>query len=274
MKPINCYIFILVMFCSTSLYAQLPAASEWSGALAKSGEVYKATLTFWNKAGSITGVIDYLEQQNYNNPLTATRKGDSLVIVRYSKKDPSKIALSMRGVITGNLYSGTYTSGASQQVGAFAFSQNEGGLVRQQPVPGMSFASLENNGDMIKLDNHKGKYLLVDFWATYCATCIPKRKELDSVYAKFKNDLAIISVSLDKDAGSVETFRKEKFSMPWQHACVAGNFEAEICKLFGVDKIGTPAIFLVSPDGVLLAKTSELLGVGIDNVMTMYTGRK
>lgn len=268
----KCFIFLLFITGKFNA-ACAQSASEWTGAYILDGEVYKTNLSIWNTNNVIAGLLDVVDSKSYNNKITGYYKGDSLVIERYSRKNPSVVSSVLRGVVQGSRYSGIYELLSDKLTGAFVFARNENALVKQQPVPAMQFASLDNN--TLSLNDHKGKYLLVDFWATYCKTCIPKRMELDSIFNKYKDKLEIISISLDKDPASVKEFRQKQYAMPWKNACVFNNFEAEICRLFGVDKVGTPSLFLIAPDGKLLAKTSQLLQNGIDNTVKEYmTGAK
>jgi peroxiredoxin len=262
------YSFIFLFSAILCNIAGAQSASEWTGAYVLDGEVYKTNLSIWNSNNAVAGLLDLIESKSYNNKITGYYKGDSLVIERYSRKTPTVVSSVLKGIVQGDRYSGSYTLTSDQMTGAFVFVRNNNALVKQQPVPDIKFASLDNQ--TLSLGDHKGKYLLVDFWGTYCKTCIPKRMELDSVFTKYGDRLEIISISLDKDPGSVKEFRQNQFAMPWKNASVSNNFEAAICKLFGVDKVGLPSIFLISPEGKLLAKTNQLLQNGIDNTVKEY----
>jgi peroxiredoxin len=262
------YIATLLLSANFCNIALAQSASEWTGAYVLDGEVYKSNLSIWNSNNAVAGLLDVIDSKSYNNKITGYFKGDSLVIERYSRKNPTAVSSVLRGIVQDNRYSGTYELIAGQMTGAFVFARNNNALVKEQPVPDIKFASVDNQ--TLSLNDHEGKYLLVDFWATYCKTCIPKRMELDSVFTKYKDRLEIISISLDKDPASAKTFRQNQYTMPWKNACVFNNFDAEICKLFGVDKVGLPSVFLISPEGKLLAKTNQLLQNGIDNTVKEY----
>lgn len=63
-----------------------------------------------------------------------------------------------------------------------------------------SFSLPDVNGKIHRLEDFKGKYLLIDFWASWCAPCRAKNKELNKHYRELKDmGLNVVSVSLDND---------------------------------------------------------------------------
>ena len=75
--------------------------------------------------------------------------------------------------------------------------QKENSLVGK-PAP--DFALPDINGHMISLSSYKGKYLLVDFWASWCGPCRAENPNVVKVYNEFKGkNFAILGVSLDKE---------------------------------------------------------------------------
>lgn len=75
-----------------------------------------------------------------------------------------------------------------------------------KPVPDYTFHNvLNNNGDNISLQELKGKTVILEFWATWCGSCIPAMKKLDSLQTQFENELEVIAISTEN------TERLEKF---------------------------------------------------------------
>ncbi|MCK8479791.1 TlpA family protein disulfide reductase [Psychroserpens algicola] len=82
--------------------------------------------------------------------------------------------------------------------------------------PKYSLKTLE--GKMIDNNSFKGKYILIDFWATWCIPCVKKRPVLEEINKKFGDKIEIISISLDSEISTVQNFRKEKYRMDWNHS--------------------------------------------------------
>jgi len=83
-------------------------------------------------------------------------------------------------------------------------------LLRNQPASddGDDFEFLGINGDTKHLSDYRGKYVLMDLWATWCQPCIFQMFELDTAYDAFSGDLIILSINTydGEDLQDVQTF--------------------------------------------------------------------
>lgn len=106
----------------------------------------------------------------------------------------------------------------------------------------------------IKLSSFRGKYLILDFWASWCAPCREETVYIKELYNKYHNvGLEVFSVSLDdkKDAW-LKAIKDD--GMDWKHGCqlLKGGKNTPVAKLYGID--GIPAIWVIDPEGRILAE--------------------
>lgn len=111
----------------------------------------------------------------------------------------------------------------------------------------------------ISLDKYKGKYLLIDFWATWCKPCIEELANLKKIYDTVdKSKFEILGIVGDSQAEALED-RIIKSSINW--AQIQSDNKNKISKTYGI--IGYPTTFLINPDGVIVAK--NLRGKDLEN---------
>ena len=107
------------------------------------------------------------------------------------------------------------------------------------------------DGRKIALARPEGRYLLVDFWATWCGPCIEEIPHLQEVWRRTKDrgDFLLISISLDRTEQVIRGFL-EQTHMPWLHVFGQAGGANAAADAFGVHAI--PATFLIGPDGKVL----------------------
>lgn len=119
------------------------------------------------------------------------------------------------------------------------------------PAPPLAAKTLE--GKPMKLEDYRGKYVLLDYWATWCTPCIAEMPDLKEVYETFGKDgrLVMIGLSLDEEAHAPKKFIAER-GIPWVQVSLGAGSESSAAKNYGVQTI--PATFLIGPDGKIIAK--------------------
>jgi thiol-disulfide isomerase/thioredoxin len=107
------------------------------------------------------------------------------------------------------------------------------------------------DGKPLTLADFSGRYVLLDFWATWCGPCIGEIPELQAVYAAFGKDkrFAILSLSVDEKIEEPREFQQKR-KLPWTQAFLGGGIHGPIPGKFGV--IAIPAFVLIGPDGKIV----------------------
>jgi peroxiredoxin len=141
----------------------------------------------------------------------------------------------------------------------------EGDLKRIDKVgrPAPSFAAEDIKGRPIRLDAYRGKYVLVDFWATWCAPCVGELPRLQEAHRTYHEaGLEIIGVSLDESKTAVSDFAKVR-KLPWPQIHNASS-TADLVEAFAVGSI--PATYLIDPEGTIIRL--DLRGKVLDQALS------
>ncbi len=128
----------------------------------------------------------------------------------------------------------------------------------QQPVskflnqPAPVFALPDVNGKEISLNSFKGKYVLVDFWASWCGPCRKENPVVVKAYEAFSNkNFTVFGVSLDKEKDSWLKAIKED-NLTWQHVSDLKYWNSMVVPLYNIG--GIPYNVLIDPNGVVVAE--------------------
>jgi peroxiredoxin len=124
----------------------------------------------------------------------------------------------------------------------------EGELKRLEKVgrPAPAFAVEDVTGKQVRLAAYRGKYVLIDFWATWCAPCVSELPRLQAAYRAYHDaGFDIIGVSLDENKTAAADFVKVR-KLPWPQLHNA-TCSVDLVEAFGVNSI--PATYLVDPNG-------------------------
>ncbi|MCF8364259.1 MAG: AhpC/TSA family protein [Bacteroidales bacterium] len=119
---------------------------------------------------------------------------------------------------------------------------------KQAPV----FSQNDTAGQAVLLDEFKGKYLLIDFWASWCSPCRQENPNVVAAYQKYHDKgFDILGVSLDKDRDRwLDAIAVD--GLTWTHVSDLKGWQNEASNKYGVSSI--PANFLLDPDGIIIAK--------------------
>lgn len=118
--------------------------------------------------------------------------------------------------------------------------------------PAKDFIQNDTEGRPISLSSFRGRYILLDFWASWCGPCRSENPNVLKAYEKFKGEnFEIIAVSLDdKKEPWLKAIQTD--GLPWIHVSDLKGTKNQVAVMYGVT--GIPQNFLISPEGVILAK--------------------
>ncbi|MCB9568079.1 MAG: TlpA family protein disulfide reductase [Myxococcales bacterium] len=122
-------------------------------------------------------------------------------------------------------------------------------LKREGPAPTWTLQDLQ--GNTVRLEDFRGKFLVINFWATWCEPCIGEWPQVDRLAERLadRDDVVVLAISIDKAREDIPPFL-ERMSLSGTQVKVLWDPEQAINKAYGSEKI--PDTFFVGRDGELL----------------------
>ena len=119
-------------------------------------------------------------------------------------------------------------------------------------MPAPEFAATDITGKKFNLSDYRGKYVLLEFWASWCVPCRAENPDLLIAYKKYQEKgFVVVGISLDDKKDRWEKAIEED-KLPWIHVSDLNAFDNKLAKLYGVQPI--PDNFLIDPQGKIIAR--------------------
>lgn len=133
------------------------------------------------------------------------------------------------------------------------------------------FTEADTCGKMVSLSSFRGKYVLVDFWASWCGPCRRENPNVVQAYNHYKNQkFTILGVSLDRPNAKEKWLAAiHKDGLTWTHVSDLKFWDSEAADLYAVR--GIPQNFLLDPNGKIIAK--NLHGEELENKLAELFGK-
>ena len=124
----------------------------------------------------------------------------------------------------------------------------------------LNFTQNNTDGKPVRFSDFTGKYVLVDFWASWCRPCRGENPNVLAAYKKYKDkNFTVLGVSLDEDGEKWKKAIKDD-AMPWTQVSDLKGWKNEVSTYYGIQ--GIPSTLLIDPQGKIIAK--DLRGASLN----------
>ncbi len=145
---------------------------------------------------------------------------------------------------------GDFTNKYNEMMGALS-QQNQASSEMSTGTQAPEIRLQTPDGEMVSLSSFKGKYVLIDFWASWCGPCRQENPNVVRAYNSFKDkNFTVLGVSLDENKDKwLQAIKKD--NLTWTHISDLKGWQSVAARDYAVNAI--PANFLVDPNGMIIA---------------------
>ena len=152
--------------------------------------------------------------------------------------------------------------------GSYIREQIDNGKVGAIGSEAIEFTQADTSGKQVSLSSFKGKYVLVDFWASWCKPCRMENPNVLSAYERFKaKNFTVLGVSLDRSRDAwIKAIQDDKLA--WSQVSDLKFWSNSVAQQYKIQQI--PQNFLIDPNGKIIGK--NLRGAELDTKLCALLG--
>lgn len=195
---------------------------------------------------SLASILALYQQYNQTTPVLNSRDDFEL----FRLVDSVLYPLHPNNTLVANLHNNVNKISAQLRI----YDKRESMLTEGQKLPNIELPLFKD--DTIKLYDVKSRFILVDFWASWCNECIPNNKKLKGLYNDFSSKgFQIVQVSLDENPNALAK-ALEIDSIPWIVVADFKQWNSPIVDTLSVNSI--PSNYLINSQGIIQARNLTL----------------
>jgi thiol-disulfide isomerase/thioredoxin len=228
-------------------FTRLNQLAQLANSPAGSGKGDSISREYANTVATVQSEIDQFIGTRKNSAVSA------FVLVAVSQLSEDVFLLERRfNSLSPDVQNGFY--------GKYLKEQIEIGKVGAIGTDEIDFTQNDTTGNPVTLSSFKGKYVLVDFWASWCHPCRMENPNVVATYARFRDkNFTVLSVSLDRDRGSwLKAIHDDNLN--WSHVSDLKYWNNEAAMKYKIQSI--PQNLLIDPSGKIVGK--NLRGADLD----------